>query len=37
MMIKGDAQRKWKNSCDTSRADTTDLWRSKEVMLLAKP
>ena len=31
-MIKGDAQRERKKS----RADTTDLWRFEEVVLLAK-
>ena len=30
-MIKKDAQRKRKKSRDTSRADTTNLWRSEEV------
>ena len=36
-MTKGDAQRKRKESRDTSRADTTDLWGFEEVVLLAKP
>ena len=36
-MIKEDTQRKWKKSRDTSRADTTDLWRAEKVALLAKP
>ena len=35
-LIEGDTQREWKKSRDTSRADTTDLWRSEEVVLLAK-
>ena len=36
-MIEKDAQRKQKKLRDTSHADTTDLLRSKEVVLLAKP
>ena len=35
-LIERDDQRKWKKSRDTSHADITDLWRSKEVALLAK-
>ena len=36
-LIKEDAQPEWKKSRDTSRADSTDLWCSEEVVLLAKP
>ena len=36
-LIKKDAQCEQKKSRDTSLADTTDLWRSEEVVLLAKP
>ena len=36
-LIEGDAQRERKKSRNTSRADTTDLWHSKEVALSAKP
>ena len=35
-LIKADAQREQEKSCDTSYADTIDLWRSKKVALLAK-
>ena len=35
-MTKGDAQREQKKSRDTSRTDTRDLWRFKEVVLSAK-
>ena len=35
-LVKGDAQREWKKSHDTLRADTTDLWRFEEIALLAK-
>ena len=35
-MTKEDAQRKWKKLHAMSRADTTDLWHSKEVVLLMK-
>ena len=34
--MEGDAQRERKKSRDTSRANTTDLRRSEEVVLLAK-
>ena len=36
-LTKRNAQRKQKKLCDISHADTTDLWRSKEVALLTKP
>ena len=35
-LIKGDTWCEQKKSGDTSRADTTDLWRFKKVALLAK-
>ena len=37
MLIKGNAQRKWKKLFDTSNIDTIELWHSKKVTLLANP